>query len=215
MDTRGVLVGAFVAVLLLASCSTAQQEASTSLTSAPAFVMDPAVAAKERAAVVERYDQQAAAGAAAVEAENQRREAARVAAAQAAQAAAEQAAASQAAQAEADRQAAEAAAAEEEAQTAEPEPDLYDTGWYDARGWVSPETAQRAKQAGIQAGDTVPNYLRCGTICGESPTSGEVQQQADPPVVSFDDGDSALCAFQVRGTCYPSADAARAAGEGE
>ena len=29
--------------------------------------------------------------------------------------------------------------------------------------------------AGIAPGETVPNYLRCGTICGEGPTSGEVQ----------------------------------------
>jgi hypothetical protein len=50
-------------------------------------------------------------------------------------------------------------------------------GWYTPNGnWVSPETAKRAIEAGISPGDTVPNYLRCGTICGEGPTSGEVQQ---------------------------------------
>jgi hypothetical protein len=49
-------------------------------------------------------------------------------------------------------------------------------GWYTPSGnWVSPETAARAIAAGISPGETVPNYLRCGTICGEGPTSGEVQ----------------------------------------
>ncbi len=49
-------------------------------------------------------------------------------------------------------------------------------GWYTPNGhWISPETAARAIAAGIAPGETVPNYLRCGTICGEGPTSGEVQ----------------------------------------
>jgi hypothetical protein len=102
---------------------------------------------------------------------------------------------------------------------------------------VSPETAQRALEQSIPVGGDVPGYLRCGTICGEEPTSGELQQQwleeqdvlnpdgslkndpnavpqpAADGVVVFDDGDS--CAYSIRGNCYPSAEAAQAAGEGE
>ena len=64
--------------------------------------------------------------------------------------------------------AAERSAAEEQAAGAD--------GWYTPNGnWISPETAARAMAAGIAPGETVPNYLRCGTICGEGPTSGEVQ----------------------------------------
>lgn len=123
-------------------------------------------------------------------------EAARVAAEEAARveaehAAAEQAAADQAAIEEAEREAAEQAAAEEaERQAAEEQAaaeqaaaehaeqetaDAAANGWYDSRGWVSPETAQRALAVGIEPGGDVPGYLRCGTICGEDPTSGEVQ----------------------------------------
>ncbi|HEY5845302.1 MAG TPA: hypothetical protein VIT42_00780 [Microlunatus sp.] len=51
-----------------------------------------------------------------------------------------------------------------------------ESGWYDPSGqWISPETAKRALAAGIPPGGSVPGYLRCGTICGEWPTSGEVQ----------------------------------------
>ena len=48
-------------------------------------------------------------------------------------------------------------------------------GWNDSRGYVSPGTAERAVEAGIPVGQDVPGYLRCGTMCGEAPTSGEVQ----------------------------------------
>ena len=49
-------------------------------------------------------------------------------------------------------------------------------GWSDSAGhWISAETAIRALAAGIPRGGDVPDYLRCGTICGELPTSGEVQ----------------------------------------
>jgi len=49
-------------------------------------------------------------------------------------------------------------------------------GWPDSAGhWISADTAIRALAAGIPRGGDVPDYLRCGTICGELPTSGEVQ----------------------------------------
>ena len=49
-------------------------------------------------------------------------------------------------------------------------------GWSDSAGhWISADTAIRALAAGIPRGGDVPDYLRCGTICGELPTSGEVQ----------------------------------------
>ena len=60
--------------------------------------------------------------------------------------------------------------------TANPVAEALAEGWYTPNGnYVSPETAARAIAAGIAPGETVPNYLRCGTICGEGPTSGEVQ----------------------------------------
>lgn len=154
-------------------------------------------------------------------------EAEAAAAAETARVAAEQAAAVEAARVADEQAAAEAAETE-----AGPE-----DGWYDSRGWVSPETAQRALEQSIPVGGDVPGYLRCGTICGEEPTSGELQQQwleeqdvlnpdgslkndpnavpqpAADGVVVFDDGDS--CAYSIRGNCYPSAEAAQAAGEGE
>jgi len=96
------------------------------------------------------------------------------------QAAAEQAAAEEAAaeQAAADAAAAEQSAAEQAAaDQASADADAAASGWYTPSGnWVSPETAARALAAGIAPGETVPNYLRCGTICGEGPTSGEVQR---------------------------------------
>ena len=148
-------------------------------------------------------------------------------------AAADKAAADQAAadQAAAD-QAAESSAAEQSAATAD--------GWYDDRGWVSPETAARALAAGIGRGENVPGYLRCGTICGESPTSGEIQQQwmedqgllnpdgslTNDPCTSgylyggtcypgYDAAAEACGGYLIRHMCYPSSEAAAAAGEGE
>lgn len=57
-------------------------------------------------------------------------------------------------------------------------PDDGSGGWYDAHGnWVSPETAARALAEGIPVGGDVPGYLRCGTLCGESATSGEIQSE--------------------------------------
>ncbi|MGD5691043.1 hypothetical protein QUT48_22695, partial [Xanthomonas citri pv. citri] len=42
----------------------------------------------------------------------------------------------------------------------------------------SPSTVQRGwDQLGIRPGNLVPGYLRCGTECGESPTSGELQSE--------------------------------------
>ena len=103
------------------------------------------------------------------------RQAAEAKAAADAEAARVAAEAATAAQAEADRVAAEQAQAEaDEAAAAEAEAEA-DQGWYDERGWVSPETARRALDAGIPYGGNVPGALRCGTMCGEEPTSGELQ----------------------------------------
>jgi hypothetical protein len=183
--------------VLAAGCAAVPDHPGGNSAAPVAYTVDPAAAQAVRVRIAEEYDRQAAAGRAATEAESRRQEAARVAAEQAAaeQAAAEMAAAEQAAAEQA------AAATQRQTQTAQAAPDLYETGWYDERGWVSPESARRAKDAGIPAGGTVPNYLRCGTICGESPTSGDMQ--------------SCTGGYLIRGTCYPSAEAARAAGEGE
>lgn len=95
----------------------------------------------------------------------------------AASVASEQSAASVASEASAASVAAEQAAAEDPDLDEESAEDPAVDGWYDSRGWVSPETAKRAIAAGIAHGGDVPGYLRCGTICGEEPTSGELQQQ--------------------------------------
>ena len=147
--------------------------ASQSQASAAAAQSAAESSAAEQAAVASQQAAAAAAQAAAEEA------AAQAAAEQAAaeQAAADQAAAEQAAAAEqqaAEQAAAEAAAAAQAEAESEAESGLQ--GWYTPNGnWISPETAARAMAAGIAPGETVPNYLRCGTICGEGPTSGEVQ----------------------------------------
>ncbi|MET0864055.1 MAG: hypothetical protein ABWZ98_06950 [Nakamurella sp.] len=121
---------------------------------------------------------QAAAQAAAEQAEAEQAAAQAVADQAAAEQAAAQAVADQAAadQAAAEQAAANQAAAEQAAADEAEEAESGLTGWYTPNGnWVSPETAARALAAGIDQGDTVPNYLRCGSICGEGPTSGEVQ----------------------------------------
>jgi len=100
------------------------------------------------------------------------------AAASAAQAAAEQTAAEKAAaeKAEAERLASESQAAAQSAADQAAAEASGINGWYDSAGnWISPETAARAIDNGISPGGDVPGYLRCGTICGELPTSGEVQ----------------------------------------
>ncbi|HYN73976.1 MAG TPA: hypothetical protein VES60_15860 [Nakamurella sp.] len=80
-----------------------------------------------------------------------------------------------------DVQAPETPGSEEQSPTSDPEtPSGLDDGpiigWSDSAGhWISAETAIRALGAGIPRGGDVPGYLRCGTICGELPTSGEVQ----------------------------------------
>jgi hypothetical protein len=120
------------------------------------------------------------------------------------QAAAEQAAAEQAAAEQAERQAVEEqtqfdAAVEAGSCTEAPEDRVgecvvlveergaeaaAESGWYDPSGqWISPDTAKRALAAGIPPGGSVPGSLRCGSICGEWPTSGELQawsQGLDP-----------------------------------
>lgn|GEM_PF-5381522 len=76
--------------------------------------------------------------------------------------ASQSAAAKAAEQAAAKSAAAERSAAEEQAAGAD--------GWYAPNGnWISPKTAGRGMAAGIAPGETVPNYLRCGIICGEGP----------------------------------------------
>jgi hypothetical protein len=142
------------AVLSASMASAAADQAAAAKTAADQAVADQAAAAKAAA------EQSAAAQSAAEQA--------------AAQSAAEKAAAEQAAadQAAEDAAAAEQSAAEQSAADA----DAAANGWFTPNGnWVSPQTAERALAAGIAPGDTVPDYLRCGTICGEGPTSGEVQ----------------------------------------
>jgi len=155
--------------------------------------------------------------------------------------AAAQAAALQDASNETARVAAQSAADQAAADAAQQAADaLYAAGWYDKRGWVSPESAARARDAGIAAGGSVPDTLRCGTSCGEPPTSAELEQQLlDDRDLSNSDGSSeddscddgypsggtcypdydaaaAACGgYLIRGNCYESAEAARAAGEGE
>lgn len=116
-------------------------------------------------------------------------EAARVAAEQteAARAEAERVAAEAAAQAErdaqaaADQAAAEAAEAQAEHEAAEravheERERILAEGFTDENGTTySPETVRRGVEAGIYPGDPIPGYLRCGTACGETPTSGELQ----------------------------------------
>lgn len=129
---------------------------------------DPAAAASvEAAASAEASRQAAAQEAVRAAAESS------AAAASAAQAAAEQSAAQQV---EADRLASESQAATQSAADQAAEDASGINGWYDSAGnWISPETAARAIEKGISPGGDVPGYLRCGTICGELPTSGEVQ----------------------------------------
>ena len=97
------------------------------------------------------------------------------------------------------------------------EQDALTHGWYDERGWISPETAARAMAAGIAPGKNVPDYLRCGTICGEDPTSGEIQAQksAEEQSAGAQSTDtSAPCAYMVvRGVCYTTPAEASAAGD--
>ena len=152
---------------------------SATQTDDPAAVRSASMASVASAQAV--ADKAAADKAAADQSAAEQSAAAQSAAAKAAaeQAAAEQAAAEEAAaeQAAADAAAAEQSAAEQAAaDQASADADAAASGWYTPSGnWVSPETAARALAAGIAPGETVPNYLRCGTICGEGPTSGEVQ----------------------------------------
>ena len=90
-------------------------------------------------------------------------------------------------------------------------------GWYDEHGWVSPTTAARALAAGIPPGANVPDHLRCGTLCGEEPTSAEIQAQQSAEQSSAQaqaTSTSAPCAYMVvRGVCYTTPAEASAAGE--
>lgn len=142
-------------------------------------------AAVDRAAAEQSAAQQSAAAQSAEQSAAEQAAAEKAAAEQAAaERAAEQSAAEKAAAEElaAEESAAEesavaqSAAAQSAADQAAADADAAANGWYTPSGnWVSPETAARALAAGIAPGETVPNYLRCGTICGEGPTSGEVQ----------------------------------------
>jgi hypothetical protein len=168
--------------ITLAACTSAAPDTpsspSTRAVSTPAATVtsspDPAgVAASLSASSASAAGQSAAAKAAAQAVADAAAAQVSASAAAADQAAAESAAALSSAESVAAEQAAEQSAAEESA--AAQAPDGTD-GWYTPSGnWVSPEAAARAIAAGIAPGETVPNYLRCGTICGEGPTSGEVQ----------------------------------------
>ncbi len=134
-----------------------------------------AKAAASKAAASKSAASEAAESAAAASRAAASEEAARSSAAE--QSAAEQAAADQAAAEQAAAESAAESAAAEEAAAAEAaaQADAATNGWTTPSGsYVSPETAARALAAGIAPGEEVPGYLRCGTICGESPTSGEV-----------------------------------------
>ena len=158
---RGAIVLVAAVAALLAGCSSSQDVPTTS-TNASTTAPTTSVATIPSTIASSTPDQAAAAEASEAARVAAEQEAERVAAesSAAAQSAADQSAADQA---EADRIAAESTT---QAPAAE---------WYDSRGWVSPGTAQRALDAGIPWGGDVPGYLRCGTICGEEPTSGEVQ----------------------------------------
>ncbi len=108
-------------------------------------------------------------------------------------------------------------AGQQDDQTSSADDDASVNGWYDERGWVSPQTAARALAAGIAPGGNVPDYLRCGTICGEDPTSGEIQAQKSAEEESARAQATSTtppCAYMVvRGVCYTSPEEAAAAGE--
>ncbi|MEP6562679.1 MAG: hypothetical protein ABJD68_16590 [Nakamurella sp.] len=186
-----VAVALLIGAMMLTGCTAGQPGspnadpaavASVSAASAVAQQSAAAQLAADQAAAVQAAADKAAADQAALD----KAAADELAAQQAAgvQAAADKAAADKAAadkaaadKAAADQAAAGQAAAESSAaSSAASETDSAADGWYTPSGnWVSPETAARAIAAGIAPGETVPNYLRCGTICGEGPTSGEVQ----------------------------------------
>ncbi len=153
----------------IASVASAQAAADRAAAEQSAAQQSAAQSA-EQSAAEKAAAEKAAADQAAAEKAAEQSAAEKAAAEQAAEeSAAEESAAeeSAAAQSEAEQSAADEAAADADAAA---------NGWYTPSGnWVSPETAARALAAGISPGDTVPNYLRCGTICGEGPTSGEVQ----------------------------------------
>lgn len=162
----------------VAASASAAQAAADQLAAASSAAASSAAASAAAAAAAAAAEQAAQAAAAQAASEQSAAESA------AASAAAEQAAAEDA-QRQADEDAAEQSAADqaaaeqsaaEQSAADEAEGDSGADGWYTPSGnWVSPETAARAIAAGISPGETVPNYLRCGTICGEGPTSGEVQ----------------------------------------
>ncbi len=159
--------------------SKAQQ---SSLKAAAASASQRSVAEQAAKAAAEQSAAEAAAAAKSAASESAKAQAA------AEQSAAEQSAAERSAAAESSAQQAaseQSEAEQSEVERADPEQAADDAvvagalaeGWYTPNGnYVSPETAARAMAAGISPGETVPNYLRCGTICGEGPTSGEVQQ---------------------------------------
>ena len=105
-------------------------------------------------------------------------EAARVAAEAAAAEAARVAAEEQAAADQRDAAEDEQAAADQRDAAEDEQARILREGFTDENGVsYSPETVQRGVDKGIEPGNMVPGYLRCGTLCGETPTSGEVQSQ--------------------------------------
>jgi hypothetical protein len=207
MRTR-IIGTAVLAALVMAACSAQPADTQDTSSSTTTIETTSAVVATPDTAA------QAAAEAAEVARVAEEQEAARAAAesSAAAQSAADQAAADQAVQAAADQAEADRVAAEEQAAatTAEqPRGEWIDRNW----GWVSPETAQRALDYGIPWGGDVPGFLRCGTICGEQPTSGEVQSEyqsthvptpAYPTIPTPDPGSSDICPrplYLINGQC--------------
>src|SRR5664279_1003996 len=217
-----IIAALFLALIatMVAACSSSTNlsDSSTSATVIASSTVDSS--AVEAAADKKAADTRAAAVAAA------KTKAAAAKAAADKKAAAKKAADKKAADAEASRESESSSAAQ--SSTTEPAP----KEWYDSRGYVSPQTQQRALAAGIPWGGEVPGYLRCGTICGEEPTSGEVQSgwgngDSTTPATTIPEDPSQqtiTCAdiyrglgggYEIRGKCYPSAAAASAAGEGE
>lgn len=198
-----LLIGLPMMALTACTAAPTDQQASVATTAPAVLVPSEAdlVAAQQAAAVRSAASESAAQSAAASAAQAAADEAAIVAAEQAAAAdaarvAAEQAAAAQVAQEQAALEAQAAADAAQAAQedAAQQEQDLADddAGGFSAEeqrildeGFTgndgttySPSTVQRGwEELGIRPGDMVPGYLRCGTECGESPTSGELQSE--------------------------------------
>ncbi len=227
----GVLLSCAVGIGVLAGCAGGGLNSVTTGVTGPAT--GTGVTATTTTAVASSTDQsRSAASAASARAAAQRssaaassssaRSAAEAAAARAEQSAAEKSAAEPADAGDASSPDAEPPVDEEGngpqvEQSTSAEDDALINGWYDERGWISPQTAARALAAGIAPGGNVPDYLRCGTICGEDPTSGEIQAQKaaeEESARAQATSTTPPCAYMVvRGVCYTTPEEAAAAGE--